>query len=99
MLTNNWPEIIFPAQDRERRARAVEWQLAVSKLEIQFEAEHGGGYPECLKGHTEEERLRFLRDLGFRVREQYVVEGETWVQLSGSIVVNLSGGWCARGVR
>lgn len=86
-------------QDLERRAA---WQQAVSKLEVQFEADHGGGFPECLKGLTPDQRVRSLRDLGFRVKEFFHVNTaldfeppryESWVRISGGISVNLDDGW------
>ena len=45
--------------------RAEDWPKALDKLYITFEASHGGGYPQCLAAlGSEEERLRYLRELG-----------------------------------
>ena len=78
--------------------RAEDWPKAVDKLHITFEASHGGGYPKCLVERvTEEERLRYLRELGFRARRHFHVAtnagDEHWVELSGGIVCSLSNGW------
>ena len=80
--------------------RAEDWPKALDKLHITFEASHGGGYPKCLVGRaTEGERLRYLRELGFRVRRHFWFETtddtreEHWVELSGGIVCCLTNGW------
>lgn len=78
--------------------RAEDWPKALDKLYITFEASHGGGYPQCLAAlGSEEERLRYLRELGFRARRHFhvVTNGgdEHWVELSGGIVCSLSNGW------
>lgn len=90
---------------RARRAaeaakREEDWPKALDKLHITFEASHGGGYPKCLVDRaTEGERLRYLRELGFRVRRhfRFVETADTckehWVELSGGIVCCLSYGW------
>ena len=91
----------FMAERASREARRAEdWPKALDKLHITFEAEHGGGYPQCLaEWDSEEERLRYLKELGFRVRRHfsYVQTGDTreehWVELSGGIVCSLSNGW------
>ena len=55
--------------------RAEDWPKALDKLHITFEASHGGGYPKCLVDRaTEGERLRYLRELGFRVRRHFWFE-------------------------
>lgn len=86
--------------DAEAAKRAEDWPRAVDKLHITFEASHGGGYPQCLVDRaTEGERLRYLRELGFRVRRhfRFVETADTrkehWVELSGGIVCSLSNGW------
>ena len=86
--------------DAEAAKREYDWPGAVDKLHITFEASHGGGYPKCLVDRvTEEERLRYLRELGFRVRRhfRFVETADTreehWVELSGGIVCSLSNGW------
>ena len=86
--------------DAEAAKRAEDWPKAVDKLHITFEASHGGGYPKCLVDQiTEEERLRYLRELGFRGRRHFrFVETadcreEHWVELSGRIVCCLTNGW------
>lgn len=80
--------------------RAEDWPKALDKLYITFEASHGGGYPQCLAAlGSEEERLRYLRELGFRVRRHFWFETtddtreEHWVELSGGIVCCLTNGW------
>ena len=78
--------------------RAEDWPKAVDKLHITFDASHGGGYPKCLVDRaTEGERLRYLRELGFRARRHFHVAtnagDEHWVELSGGIVCSLSNGW------
>lgn len=84
----------------EAAKRAEDWPKAVDKLHITFEASHGGGYPQCLAAlGSEEERLRYLRELGFRVRRHFWFETtddtreEHWVELSGGIVCCLTNGW------
>lgn len=86
--------------DAEAAKRAEDWPRAVDRLHITFEASHGGGYPQCLVDRaTEGERLRYLRELGFRVRRhfRFVETADTrkehWVELSGGIVCSLSNGW------
>ena len=80
--------------------RAEDWPKALDKLYITFEASHGGGYPQCLVAlGSEEERLHYLRELGFRVRRHFRFEAtdytreEHWVDLSGGIVCCLTNGW------
>lgn len=84
----------------QKAKREEDWPRAVDKLHITFEASHGGGYPKCLVVRdSEEERLRYLWELGFRVRrhfyfeETYDTREEHWVELSGGIVCSLSNGW------
>ncbi len=86
--------------DAEAAKRAEDWPRAVDRLHITFEASHGGGYPQCLVDRaTEGERLRYLRELGFRVRRhfRFVETADTrkahGVELSGGIVCSLSNGW------
>lgn len=87
----------------EAAKRAEDWPKAVNKLHITFEASHGGGYPKCLvERDSEEERLRYLKELGFRVRRHfsYVQTGDTreehWVELYGGIVCGLDDGWVCK---
>ena len=104
MPVKTWQEL----QREKDLKRAADWQLAVDKLQVTFEAEHGGGYPECLKELTPKERLRYLRELGFRVRERYVFrdddhwpgkpEDTQWARLTGGISVNLTDGFVCKGV-
>lgn len=84
----------------EKARRDKDCPIAVDKLHITFEASHGGGYPKCLVDRvTEGERLRYLRELGFRVRRHFWFETtddtreEHWVELSGGIVCCLTSGW------
>ena len=94
----------FMAERASREARRAEdWPKALDKLHITFEAEHGGGYPQCLaEWDSEEERLRYLKELGFRVRRHfsYVQTGDTreehWVELYGGIVCGLDDGWVCK---
>ena len=86
--------------DAQKAKREEDWPKALDKLYITFEAGHGGGYPECLVTlGSEEERLRYLRELGFRVSRHFRFEAtddtreEHWVDLSGGIVCSLSNGW------
>lgn len=91
---------------REAR-RAEDWAKALDKLSVTFEAGHGGGYPDCLKGKKPMERLSHLRSIGFRVREQYDMPADPvigpevdqlWAVLSGGIAVCLTDGFvCQRG--
>lgn len=85
-----------------KQERLAAWQKAVAKLEVQFEADHGGGTPDCLAGLTPDQRLATLRDLGFRVKEHFHVNTallgepphyEAWVRLFGGIAVSLEDGW------
>lgn len=84
----------------QKTKREEDWPKALDKLHITFEASHGGGYPKCLVERiTEEARLRYLWELGFRVRrhfyfeETYDTQEEHWVELSGGIVCCLTNGW------
>lgn len=85
--------------------RAADWRRALDKLTVAFEADHGGGYPDCLKGRIPMERLAYLRSLGFRVREQYDQPADpvlgpdmdqVWAVLSGGIAVCLTDGFVCR---
>ena len=88
-------------RQRREQKRAADWQRAVERLQVEFEARHGGGFPDCLKDLAPEQRLRKLRDLGFRVREQFTVDAgdlgapklESCAHLYGRIYVNLTDGW------
>ena len=92
-------------QSRERK-RAEDWQRAVDRLSVTFEAQHGGGYPDCLRELTPNQRLSTLRTLGFRVVEQYTIDVsapgqppdyQPWARITGRITVNLADGWvCQR---
>ena len=96
------------ARERAReKKRAQDWQRAVDRLSITFEAQHGGGYPSCLKRLTPDERRRLLRRLNFKIKEEYTIDVsapgqkpdyEPWVRLSGRIAVNLADGWVCREV-
>lgn len=89
-------------QAEAQRKRAEDWQRAVDRLSITFEAQHGGGYPDCLRELTPNHRLNTLRALGFRIVEQYTIdvsapgkppECQPWARISGKIAVNLADGW------
>ena len=95
LAEKDWETILAESRAREEQ-QARDWTLAVNWLEIVFEAWHGGGYPACLAEGTPERRLAVLRELGFRVRERFEVEGEPWARLSGGISVNLADGWVHR---
>ena len=82
-----------------------QWQTEVSRLEVLFLADHGGGWPECLAlpGQTPLQRVVALRRLGFRVRESYEMptdrpEGgmEPWVRLTNGVAVSLADGFVSR---
>lgn len=86
---------------RREQKKAADWQKAVERLQVEFEARHGGGFPECLKDMNPEQRLQKLRELGFCVREQFAVDigplgtpkPESCAHLYGMIYVNLTDGW------
>lgn len=86
------------AERERRRQRAADWQRAVAKLSVEFEAAQGGGYPEELKGLLPDERLKLLKALGFRVVRRFTIEDEEWADISGKICVNLTDGWVGRSV-
>ena len=50
--------------------RDMDWHIAYTRLCIEFEADHGGGFPLCLlsDGMDSEARLQLLKSLGYRVR-------------------------------
>lgn len=87
----------------EQRQRALDWERAVGKLAITFEADRGGGWPDQLVqcGTTPEHRLKYLRSLGFRVRERYevdsgfpgVTEIHQYCTLYNGVNVDLTDGW------
>lgn len=98
----------FDAERAIREARRAEdWAKALDKLSVTFEAGHGGGYPDCLKGKKPMERLSHLRSIGFRVWKQFdqpadPVMGpevdQLWAVLSGGIAVCLTDGFvCQHG--
>lgn len=81
------------------------WEERLELEELMFLADHGGGFPDCLVKHvdTPEDRLRVLRQMGFRVAERYdmpSVKGwgdlEPWVRLTNDIAVNLADGFVVR---
>lgn len=87
-------------------ARAEEWRRAVSRLEVEFDAAHGGGHPNCLMDMEPTARLAVLRDLGFRVKRQYEIDtarpGDLpsishWAVLCGGIGVQLEDGFVCKG--
>lgn len=76
---------------------AAEFSLAVDKLELSFIAKHGGGYPDCLKNMTPNERLRYLSKVGYRVKkDRVVIEDNTWADISNSITVCLTDGFVCK---
>lgn len=109
------PEVYRNIYKVAREARGLTQEAAAEKLGISDssirayetgqrvppnEASHGGGYPQCLTAlGSEEERLRYLRELGFRVRRHFWFETtddtreEHWAELSGGIVCCLTNGW------
>lgn len=89
-------------QQSLERKRAEDWHKAVARLSITFEAEHGGGYPDCLKDMTPKQRMNTLRGLGYRFMELYEIDVsapgqspdlEPWVRIAKNIVVCLTTGW------
>lgn len=105
---NRWTETLAETMDRmsaEDAQREADWKKAVDKLSIAFEADHSGGYPECLQDLRPMGRLAVLRSLGYRVRSTYEInvalygepeEMHTYVRLSGGIVVDLTDGFVVR---
>ena len=99
-ISNFTPESEAEYRRREQE-KAAAWLKAVERLQVEFEATHGGGYPDCLKDMDPEQRLQTLRRLGFRVREQFTISTgalgapklESCAYLYGRIFVNLADGW------
>lgn len=89
------PSCLGKSEQECRRQRAA-WQRAVAKLSVEFEAAQGGGYPEALRDLLPNERLAFLKGLGFRVVRRFTIEDEEWADISGKICVNLTDGWVGR---
>ena len=100
------------AEARKEAERAAAWQKAVDKLSITFEADQkNGGCPAILvSARSEEERIKVLRGLGFRVLERWEMDYSSpgcapdmrlWIRISGNISVSLSDGFVCRpsGVR
>ena len=96
---------ILNREREEQRRLAQDWQQAVDKLSIMFWAGHGGGYPDCLKDRTPQERLRILRGMGFKVKERFEVDisapggppdYEQWVRITKYISVSLSAGFVCK---
>ena len=94
-------------QQSLERKRAEDWHKAVARLSITFEAEHGGGYPDCLKDMTPKQRMNTLRGLGYRLMERYEIDVsapgqppdyQPWARITGRITVNLADGWVCREV-
>lgn len=96
MMEKDWRATILAEARALEKQRAHDWPLALDRLHVTFEADHGGGYPPCLAEGTPESRLAYLRELGFRVRERFEVEGAQWVRLTCGISVCLSDGWVHR---
>lgn len=62
----------------------------LQKCEIEYIAAHGGGYPEALRGLTGEAIVKYLRRIGFRIKERFEAEeGSWWVRTTGGIAVNI----------
>lgn len=106
MAENVWLSMTLERYREREKQKAENWQRAVERLSVEFEADHGGGYPDCLKGLTPDERVEKLRALGFRVKGHFTldvgpIEGppeyQPWIRISGRIAVNLSDGWVSRG--
>lgn len=89
------PSCLGKSEQECRRQRAA-WQRAVAKLSVEFEAAQGGGCPEALRDLLPNERLAFLKGLGFRVVRRFTIEDEEWADISGKICVNLTDGWVGR---
>lgn len=91
--------------DAKHAQRALDWQRALDKLSVTFEADHEGGFPQCLKDKAPTERLDTLRSLGFRVKEQFESDNalpgdppdmHLCGYLMGGIYVDLTEGWVHR---
>lgn len=81
------------------------WEERQEREELLFLADHGGGWPDCLVkpvGLSPNDRLRLLRQMGFRVVEQYDMPGkdegglEPWARLTNGVAVNLADGFAIR---
>lgn len=81
------------------------WEEHQEREELLFLANHGGGWPDCLvkpNSLSPKDRLRILRQMGFRVAEQYDMPGEEWeelvpwARLTNDIAVNLADGFVNR---
>ncbi len=95
-MEKDWRATMLAEARALEKQRAHDWPLALDRLHVTFEADHGGGYPPCLAEGTPESRLAYLEELGFQVQEQFEVRGETWVRLTCRICVKLSDGWVYR---
>lgn len=91
------------------------WEERMEREELLFLADHGGGWPDCMvrpSGSSPDDRLRILRQMGFRVADQYDMpssggennleqdEMEPWCRLTNGVAVNLADGFTVRqGIR
>lgn len=82
-----------------------QWELVRARTEVLFLADNGGGWPDCLAGSdlTPDDRRNILRQMGFRVREEYDMPSildwdirEPWLRLTNDVAVCLADGHVSR---
>lgn len=107
-MRENYIHGVLYTSEEQMHELALRWSIASQKMEISFAAEHGGGYPEVLRGLSEAQRHTLLLTLGYRVLRRWAIDNSVvgdgsemfnWVALSEHISVSLTDGWVCREVK
>ena len=66
------------------------------KAEIKYIAETGGDVVDYLSPYKPDQMLAYIKDIGFKVRREYDVEGARWLETTDGICICLEDGFVVK---